>query len=380
MLCPTLDWPSPWSWEPVELSDSLRPPLPPIKLTSPEIARRIGLQEAPAIVRRHAPTITGNAEIAYNANLYGEVRPRVAGIVREVIADEGTLLRPGEPMLVIDSATVGSAKADYLAALPVEKLSQQNYDMIMALRKDNAAPLKDELTARADLNKAKAAVLNARQRLMNLGFTDSDLTRLAADQDTSTLLDVVSPLEGVVVERHAVPGEAVEPTDRVFVVADIRRMWAWIDVYESEIEAVRIGQSVTFIISGTESPTFHGKVDWIDAMVNPATRTIRVRAELQNIDGRLRALAFGRGRIQVGAEHNAVYVPRDAVQDIGGERYVFEVLGDARYRPHRVLTAPAEDRMLVEIVSGLASDTVVVTTGAFLLKSEMIQQQDQGGE
>lgn len=355
--------------------DAVQPPLLAVELSSPEIAKRIGLQTAPAVLYRHVPSIVGNAEIAYNANLYGEVRPRVPGIVREIATDVGALIHQGQTMLVIDSAEIGTAKTDYLAALPVEELARQMHEMVVELRKRNAAAPKEELTTRAELNKAKAAVLNTRQRLKNFGFTDSDLSRIAAQEDTSTMFEIVSPLEGEVVERHAVPGEAIGPTDQVFVVADTRTMWAWIDVYESEIEQVQIGQPVTFTISGTDSPVFQGQVQWIDAAVNPATRTIRVRAELQNSGGRLRALAFGRARIQTGPERDALHVPRDAVQELDGERLVFEPLGPGRYQPRKVVTTRAEDPKRIEILSGLAPGTEVVTTGAFLLKSEIIRRQ-----
>lgn len=360
-------------------SELARPPLPIVVLSSPDVAARIGLRTAPAAGGMRTPTIAGNAEIVYNANLYGEVRPRVPGIVHEVLADEGTPLQAREPMVVIDSAVVGSAKADLLAAIPVERLAQQTHDMILALRKDNAAPLKDELAARAELNRAKADVLDARQRLKNLGLADSELARIELQQDTSTLLEVVAPLEGFVVDRHCVAGEAVEPTDRLFVVADVHLIWAWIDVYESEIDEVRVGQPVSLTITGTEEPVFRGKVDWIDAAVNQATRTIRVRAEMQNPDARLRAYQFGQARIQIGPAYEAVFLPRDAIQEVGGEQVVFLPLGEGRFQPRRVVAvrSGAEDGSL-EVVWGLKAGQEVVTTGAFLLKSELLKQESAG--
>ena len=273
--------------------DATQPALPDVVLSSPAVAERIGLKVVPVVSRNYAPSITGNAEITYNANLYGEVRARVRGIVKEVLADEGSQFRKGEPMVVIDSAEVGTTKADYLAALPVEKLARQTLDMTLALRKDNAAPLKDEMIARKDMNTATANVENARQRLHNLGLTKKDLERIESEGDTSTLLEIVAPIDGTVVDRHCVPGEAIEQTDRLFVVSNVRLMWAWIDIYEADIESVEVGQPVYFTISGTESPEFHGKVDWIDTALNPTTRTIRVRAEMENPTGRLRANEFG---------------------------------------------------------------------------------------
>lgn len=353
-------------------------PLPPVKLSTPEIAARVGLKQVPVETRPFAPAINGNAEIVYNANLYGEVRPRVAGIVREVIADEGSHMKTGQTMLRIDSATVGTAKSEYLAALSIERLAQQTLDMTLKLRRDNAAPLKEEMKARADETTAQAAVLNAKQRLKNLGFGPADLAKIDQEQDTSTMLDVVSPLAGVVVERHAVPGEAIEPTDRVFVVADIHQMWAWIDVEESDIEDVKAGQPVSLTVSGMGSQVFRGQVDWIDTAVNPATRTVRVRAVMNNEEHRLRANEFGRARIQVGEERPAQFVPREAVQAIGdGGQVVFVPQAEGAYQPVRVTTAPAESRGVVRVVTGLEAGSTVVSTGAFLLKSELLKQAEQ---
>lgn len=360
--------------------EMLRPALPVVGLSSADVARRIGLRTAPAAGGTTTPSIAGNAEIAYNANLYGEVRPRVPGIIREVLADEGTPLQARSPMVIIDSAVVGSAKADLLAAIPVERLAQQTYDMVLALRKDNAAPLKDELAARAELNRARADVLDARQRLKNLGLSDSELARIELQQDTSTLLEIVSPLEGFVVDRHCVAGESVEPTDRLFVVADVHLIWAWIDVYESEIDDVRVGQPVSLTITGTEEPVFRGKVDWIDAAVNQATRTIRVRAEMENPEARLRAYQFGQARIQVGPQRPAVFLPRDAVQDVDGEQVVFLPLGEGRFQPRRVVAVRSgEGDGMLQVVWGLEAGQEVVTTGAFLLKSELLNQGAAGG-
>ncbi len=122
-------------------------------------------------------------------------------------------MRSGEVLVAIDSAEVGTDKANYLAALPMVELAQATLDRTRSLTRSNALPLKDELVAQTDLNRARADLLNASQRLRNLGFVDSDLVEIAGDQDTSSMLEIVSPIEGTIVERHAVPGEAVEPTD-----------------------------------------------------------------------------------------------------------------------------------------------------------------------
>ncbi len=350
-----------------------RAPFPTVHLSGPEIAQRVGLRTEQSEGRRTFPNLSGNAEIAYDANLYAEVRPRVAGIIRDVLVDEGSPVKPGEPMLVIDSAEVGSAKAALLAALPSEKLAEQTLEMTLKLRSTNSAPLKEELSARAASNKSRADVLSARQHLLNLGYNEAAIQRIMIEQDTSNLHKVVAPIEGTVVERHAVSGEAVEPNHKLFGVADTRTMWAWIDVYEDQIDQVAVDQPVRLTISGTISPVFTGKVDWVDTAVNPATRTIRVRAEMLNPSGRLRTFEFGRALIQTGAERDTVIVPRDAVQDVEGTQVIFLPISVGVYEPQPVVTRSCDEPGHVEIVSGLGPGRYIVATGSFLLKSELIK-------
>jgi cobalt-zinc-cadmium efflux system membrane fusion protein len=351
-------------------------PLPLVQLASPEVARRIGLETTKAVARKHAMTIVGNAEIVYNANSYAEVTPRVPGIIREILTDEGKVHKKGDVLIVIDSAEVGSAKATYLSALPVVDLARSTLERTSALTKQNALPLKDELEAQAAFNRATADFLNASQRLRNLGFNDADLEAIARTRDTSSLLKITSPIEGTIVSRHAVTGEAVQATSQIFVVADLRVMWAWIDVYEADIERVKAGQPVRFTIGGGVGRVFEGHVDWIDAAVNPTTRTIRVRAEVANPDERLRSNQFGRAEIVVGQEHEAVFVSRQALQQLDGVPLVFLRRPDGRFQPQR-LVIDAEETLgdEVEVAWGLAPGQEVVTTGAFLLKSEL--QKDQ---
>src|SRR5262249_3721657 len=147
-------------------------------------------------------------------------------------------------------------------------------------------------------------------RLRNLGFSDPDIARIARANDSSNQLEVVAPIDATITAWDATPGEAIEPTTQLFAMADITTMGLWVDVYESSIASVDVGQPVTFTISGTEAPVFSGRVTAVGTEVNPTTRTTRVRAEMENPDGRLRANQFGRARIRVEPEHDAVVVPR----------------------------------------------------------------------
>ena len=142
-------------------------------------------------------------------------------------------------------------------------------------------------------------------------------------------------------------------------------MWLWIDVYEADVAPVVVGQPVTFTISGSQTPVFAGKVTSVGMEVNPITRTTRVRAELANPDGRLRANQFGQASIQVEPEHEALVVPVAAVQDDGKSEQVFLPLADGvSFRPQTVVTRPIDRTDVIEVVRGLEPGQRVVTTGA----------------
>jgi cobalt-zinc-cadmium efflux system membrane fusion protein len=353
--------------------------LPVIQLKAEGVSARIGLELAKVVRKEVVDTVPGNAETAFNANKYAEIFPRVRGIIREIRGEEGLDCEPGDLLAVVDSAEVGTTKADLLNALSVVELAEETLKRTTALVAKDAAPRSTEIADRAALNRARADVMNDRQRLKNLGFTDEDLDQIARDRDTSSLLRIASPIHGVVVDRHAVPGEAVEATSRLFIVADTKELWAWVDLDESEFNRVRPGQKATFNTPGTSTEPFRGEVEWIDPAVNQATRTIRVRVGLRNPDAILRANQFGTAMIEVGEPREAVLVPRGAVQEFDDEAaIVFLPDGPERYRPQRVVARGSGIPGMLEVDWGLKGGEEVVTTGSFPLLSELKREEIVG--
>jgi cobalt-zinc-cadmium efflux system membrane fusion protein len=347
--------------------------LPVIKLSTPQTAARIGLVRGKVDARNWIEHVDGPAQVEYNANLFAEIRPRVPGFVSQVLTDIGRVHHKGDVLAVMDSAEVGAAKASYLAYLPLVELAQSTLDRTLALRKSDAVPLKEELVNRADLNRARADLLNARLRLKNLGFSDAEIEELKQSSDTSSLLKIVAPIDGTIVARHAVTGEVVEATHILFDLVDTRRMWLWIDVGEAAISSIAPDQPVKFVLTGIPDQVFTGKVERIDSAVTTATRTIRVRAELENPNGQLRAKQFGRATIETSPERSVLVVPRDAVQRTEVGPVVFVPLDAQTFQPRRVEARAIGTGEWIEIVQGLSAGDEVVTTGAFLLKSELVR-------
>ncbi len=350
-----------------------RQPLPLVRLASASLDRRIGLRTAPALAETHAHTLEANAETDFDANRFADVSPRVSGFLSEVKSDLGERVRAGDVLAVVDSPEVSAAKSRHISAVALLTLATVSYDRVKTLAARGALPAKQDLEALTALNQAESAALEAAQALRNLGFTDTELGRISSEKETSSLLPIVAPIDGTVVSRHAVRGEAVQDTTVLFAVADTSTMWLWVDVYEADLERVAAGQVLTFTVSGAEAYAFEGRVTWVGAEVDPTTRTTRVRAELGNAAGRLRARQFGRATVQVGEPHEVLVVPKAAIQNKDGTGVVFLPQGGGVFRPQRVVSKASNRGEVVEVSWGLKPGDRVVTAGSFWLKTEVMR-------
>lgn len=344
--------------------------MPPVRLAAPAIAEDAGIEVRPVQSAEHVPTVEGNARVGYNENRFTHVRPRVDGIVHEVRVDLGSAVRRGDVLAVVDSAALGKAKADYLAALALIELADKEVVRIRDLVAKEIAPQKELFQGEHQLEEAQIGAALARQTLLNLGLSKTDVDRVRRTQDTGSLLNIPAALDGVVVERHAVVGEPVQATSDLFAVGDLSTMWVHLDLYEKDLHEVRVGQRAGFVAPSLSADVFPGVVTWISSEIDRRTRTVPVRIEVKNVGGVLRANQFGKGYIEITAPHSVLTVPKQAVQSYESQYVVFVKKSDILYEPRRVQMGHQFGSDW-EITSGVAAGEQVVTTGSFLFKTEL---------
>ena len=351
--------------------------LPLVRLASAGLAEVVGLKTVDVTEVEDVPELLANAETDFDANRYAGITPRVSGFLREARFDLGQRVEPGTVVAVVDSAEVSSAKTQYITELSAFDLAKDTHARLRALQASNHIAPMEVLASRSDLNQAQAKFLDAEQRLRNFGFDDEGLARIAQENDTRPLLEVTTPLGGDIVFRHAVQGEAVGPMTKLYQVADMSTVWLWIGVYESDMSKVEEGQAVRFTVMGGESEVspavYEGKVTWVGVEVDQTTRTTKVRAELPNPDGKLRAHQFGKARIALGVPHKALTITKGAVQRYEGVDLVFLTESPGVYRPQRIKAEPFGRGDLLEVSWGLEPGQSVVTDGSFLLKTEIMK-------
>ena len=201
-------------------------------------------------------------------------------------------------------------------------------------------------------------------------MTQPEIGLLARDQRINSNASIRSPLGGTVIERHVTAGEVIDSKTVLFVVADLARLWILADLPEKDIPLVQLGLPVETQVTPYPDQTFRGVIVHIGEVIEPATRTVKVRTEVPNPDGRLKPEMFATIQIQTTAKEQVLTVPTIAVQKDRGRAIVFVEKAPGRYELRVITTsAPSGDR--VPVLTGLEPGERIVTKGAFTLKSEM---------
>ena len=211
-------------------------------------------------------------------------------------------------------------------------------------------------------------------------MTDSAIDALAKKTNLGAVASFRSPapISGTVVERNGTIGATVGSDANVFKIIDLSSVWIDANVFEKDLERVRVGQSVNVTVPAFPESTFTGRVILITSVVDPDTRTVKVRTEVANPDGRLKPDMFANVEIVTAARRTAISVPLSAVLDDNGKSVVFVADGSNYTKKEVTLGLKSEDR--VEIVQGLIAGDKVVTKGNYLLmeQSKGGQQQPRG--
>lgn len=206
-------------------------------------------------------------------------------------------------------------------------------------------------------------------RLRNYGVADEDIERIRRDGRPSRTLPIRSPADGVVLEKRVVEGMRAAPGELLFRIVDPGIVWVVADVYEQDIGLVAQGQAARVTLSAFPGRDFSGTVTTVYPSISAATRTARVRIDVANPDGALKAEMFAAAEITVAAAEPVLAIPNSAVIDSGARRVVLIARGEGRFEPRAIKTGIGGDGY-VAVLEGVAEGDNVVVAGNFLIDAE----------
>jgi len=273
---------------------------------------------------------------------------KVEGYIERLYVDfVGQRVNRDAPLFSIYSPSLLAAENEYLLALQTKD----------ALAKGGA------LTGNGD-----TLVTSARRKLELWDVPAYEITRLEQTRRPQKSLTFLSPISGVVTAKNVVEGARVNPGDAPYEITDLSVVWVMADAYETDLAQVRVGMSAALIVQAYPNQSFTGKVEFIDPLLDPKTRTAKVHMHFPNPAEVLKPEMFG-DVVLAGTTREGLRIPADAVVSSGTKDVVFLALGDGKFEPREVqLGQKSEDQ--IEVVGGLTEGQEVVMRANFLVDSE----------
>lgn len=375
-----------------------------IQFSTEEMLTRLGIDVSPVVHAPVAEFVTAPGEIVYDPTRVARLSAKVSGTVWRVQKQVGDQVQTGEVLALIEAATVGKAKAEFQQALVEEEIRTKTLSNFKESEEVVAGKTIQE--AEAALQEAHVRLLTAEQALANLGIpaeaaelrklVPAELTRrmqflglpetlaksLIGETGSSNLIAVRAPLEGEIVARTAVAGEAADLNKALFTVADTRRMRLNLRVRLEDAGKLKPGQLVRFRHDG-HSGGDTGTLAWVSPAADEKTRTVLVRVELPKVSRGHHANTFGTAQIVLREEPKAVVVPSDAVHWEGDCNVVFvqdkdfTKTGSLKVFHVRSVRPGATDATsagpVTEIVAGLLPGEMVATKNSGILRAELLK-------
>ena len=310
------------------------------------------------------------ATIQPNENELAEVTTLIRGRVMKVHVDVGADVKRGDLLALLHSTDLGLAEGAYLKATARLYESDLSYRRAKDLYEHRAISLAEFQRREAEMRTARAETRETQNRLELLGVPAQEIERLDREHLIRADVSLRAPFDGRVIMRNITRGEVVETNQRVFTVADLSNVWVIASVPEKDVEHIQKDQTVEMVAAAYPHALFHGTITYIGDVLDPATRTLRVRITAPNPEKRLKPEMFALVRLYAAPNPQTLTVPLSAIQNGPAGKIVFVQLTPSEFEA-RTVRLGTEYGDIVAVIDGLEAGESVVTKGSFTLKSEM---------
>ncbi len=317
----------------------------------PVTVQNIGVRTARAERRILTRAVRSVGRVDFDEEHLTRLHPKVEGWIEKMRVDKtGEQVRKNQILLSIYSPQLVSSQEEYLLALQNRKVLENS-------------PFEDIRRGAVEL------VESARERLELFDMAPHQIRELEKTGKIKKYVHIHSPFDGVVIKVGVREGQFVTPRTELYQIADLSRVWVYVDVFENELPWVQPGDEAEMKLAGIPGRTFRGRITYIYPYFEAKTRTVKVRLEFDNRDGMLKPEMFADVTIHAGRQVDAVVVPEEAIVRSGSRELVFVVRGPGKFEPRVVEVGVSSDGM-TQILSGVRAGEEVVTSAQFLIDSE----------
>lgn len=313
-----------------------------------------------------------------NQRNMAEITALVRGRVVEVYGELGQEVKANAPLAILYSSDLGLAQSAYLKAKAKLHVAEQAFNRAQFLLQEQVIGEAELQRRQAELLSSQAEANESHDRLKLLGMNDEEFRRLESSRKIRSVVPIVAPFAGRIIGRKLTRGEVVETTDNLFVIADLSEVWVLANIPEKDISFVHSihasgGSQAEVRINAYPKEVFKGTIAYVGDVLDPVTRTMQIRLELPNLDGRLKPEMFATIRLFSETQPDQLAVPEAALQRDQGRTFVFVQRSPNEYELRDVHVGESNGTVTA-ILGGLNEGEPVVTHGAFVLKSELLKK------
>ncbi|NOT21138.1 MAG: efflux RND transporter periplasmic adaptor subunit [Nitrospiraceae bacterium] len=340
-----------------------------LHLTSEELART-AIEVAPVargqlLVPREFP-----ATVQPNQNELADVTTLIRGRVVKVNVDVGQDVKKDAVLAVLNSTDLGVAEGAYLKAIARLHETELAYERARDLYEQKVVSLAELQRREAAMKTAQAESREMQNRLELFGAPRHEIERLEREQTIKADVLLRAPFDSRVIMRNITRGEVVETEQKLFTVADLSDLWVVGSVPEKDVQFIRKDERADVIVSAYPHAIVPGTITYIGDVLDPATRTMRLRVTVLNPDRLLKPEMFATVRVYAALSSDLLTLPLAAVQNGPTGKMVFVQRGTNDFEV-RMVKLGEEQGELVTVLDGVSLGEQVVTEGSFVLKSEM---------
>jgi Cu(I)/Ag(I) efflux system membrane fusion protein/cobalt-zinc-cadmium efflux system membrane fusion protein len=319
---------------------------------SPDMVQSIGVRTARVERRDLSRRVRAVGRVDYDERLVDHVHTKIQGWVERLYVEyEGEMVKRGQPLLELYSPELVSTQEELLLAARYRDTTSES-------------PF-------PDVSEGGSALFDATRRRLELwDIPERDVDRLLSTGEVRKSLTLYAPSSGVVTHLMVRKGMEVSPSENLYTIADLSRVWLYADVYEYELPWIEVGQKGSVELSYMPGRTFEGEVTYVYPYLDPKTRTARVRLELSNDDRTLKPDMFANVTIETEIHRGVLAIPDEAVIRSGQRNLVIVALAEGRFEPRDLEIGIDSGDGWLEARAGLHEGEKIVTSGQFLIDSE----------
>lgn len=337
-------------------------------VASAEILDQIKFEPAKIIPIKKTLDIPGSIEV--KQNLLARIGSPVQGRIIEIKGELGKTVKQGDVLAVINSTELAKQQLAYIKSVQMVELKTKAFERAVLLFDADVVSEAQKLQRKTELSAAKADMEASKDQLFVMGMTIDEIEAIQSEIQIDATTNIVAKIDGKIIKKNVNVGQVVDPTEDIFTIAMLNEVWGVAQVPERQIGFLKEGDDLLIDVPAYENKSVEGKITYLGDIVDPVTRTVTIRTEIDNAHGLLKPDMLITMKVS-GKSIEKVGVPINAIVSIDDIPNIFVKTGENKFLM-RPVTLGVKNKDAVHIDDGLLEGEEVVIDGAFHLNNERL--------